>query len=114
MRSITISSVFVLIVFVTYTGFSAPEQTWTGTISDSMCGASHMKRAAAEHLSDRECVIECIKALADYVLVDKNNNVIRIANQDFPGLPFRAGRAVKIIGEIKNDSIVISTIEAGE
>ena len=102
-----------LIAAVGFAGFSSPEQTWTGTNSDSMCGASHQKRAESGHLTDRQCVIECIKALADYVLVDANSRVIVIANQDFPGLPFYAGRAVKIQGELMDGSIVISSIEAG-
>jgi hypothetical protein len=107
----TITSVAV-VVFLAFSAPSTPEQTWTGTISDSMCGASHAKRAEAGHWTERECVIECIKGLAEYVLVDQNQNVIRIANQDFVGLPFRAGRAVKITGELKNGGIVIANLEA--
>lgn len=93
-------------------GAFAAEQTWTGTISDSMCGASHQARSRSENLTDRQCVIECIKALAAYVLVDANGKVLPIKNQDFPGLPFRAGRQVKITGELSGGGIVISSLEA--
>jgi hypothetical protein len=102
----------ILLMSFTGSGVSAREQTWTGTISDSMCGASHAKRAEAGHLTERECVIECIKGLTEYVLVDANHNVIRIVNQDFVGLPFRAGRAVKITGELKDGAIVITSLES--
>ena len=50
---------------------TAAEQTWHGTISDSMCGASH--KSAIEHagkkLTDRECAQACIKEGAKYVFV---------------------------------------------
>ena len=42
---------------------SAADQTWTGKISDSMCGAKH--NTAAEHagkkMSDRDCALACVK-----------------------------------------------------
>ena len=45
------------------------QQVWTGRLSDSMCGASHQMKAAAGKMSERDCLFECIKALASYVLV---------------------------------------------
>src|SRR5262245_23134018 len=44
------------------------QQVWSGRLSDSMCGASHQMKAG--NMSDRECLFECLKALAKYVLVD--------------------------------------------
>src|SRR5689334_21084111 len=44
------------------------QQVWSGRISDSMCGASHQMKAG--NMSDRECLFECLKAPAKYVLVD--------------------------------------------
>ncbi len=88
------------------------QQTWSGKLSDSMCGASHQMRAAAGHLSERECVFECIKALAKYLLVDDKQQVIPIANQDLGGFPLYAGRPVRITGEFKDGAIVATKIEA--
>jgi len=87
------------------------QQVWTGTLSDSMCGASHQMRAAAANMSDRECIFECIKALAKYVLVDEQQQVLPIATQDAAGLPLYAGRAVKITGEWKDGAIVATKVE---
>jgi hypothetical protein len=87
-----------------------PQQTWSGTLSDSMCAASHKLRAG--NLSDRECIFECIKALAKYVLVDDKDQVIPIANQDLGGFPLYAGRPVKITGDLKDGAIVATRIEA--
>src|SRR6266481_6774417 len=88
------------------------EQVWSGRLSDSMCGASHQMRAAAGKMSERECIFECIKALATYVLVDDKDQVIPIANQDLGGFPLYAGRPVRITGELKDGAIVATKIEA--
>src|SRR5256712_11791366 len=97
----------------------AAQQTFTGKISDSMCGASHLAGAAgpstslgARGLTDRQCLLACIKALAKYVLVDQDNQVLPIANQDAMGLPLYAGRPVKLTGEWKGDAIFVTKVEA--
>ena len=86
-------------------------QVWTGRISDSMCGASHRMKAGTGKLSERECIFECIKALAKYVLVDDKDQVIAIANQDLGGFPLYAGRQVKITGTLKNGAILATKVE---
>lgn len=90
------------------------QQTWTGTISDSMCGASHQKMSAAAKWTDRECVFECIKGLNKYVLVDENKQVIAIANPDAGGFPLYSARTVKITGRMRDGAIVVSKIEAAK
>src|SRR5205809_415442 len=91
---------------------SLSQVTVMGYISDSMCGASHAKLAGSRGLTDRQCVIECIRSLANYVVVDENNKIVPILNQDFPGLPYHAGRHVKVQGELKRDGIILSGLEA--
>ena len=60
-----------------------PPQVFTGRLSDSTCGASHQPRAGS--MSERECIFECIKALAKYVLVDQDNALAeRFKIQSFP------------------------------
>jgi hypothetical protein len=71
---------------------------------------SHRSKTASE--SDRQCLLSCIEALEKYVLVDRDNTVIPIANQDAMGLPLYAGRPVQITGERKGDAIVVARIEA--
>jgi hypothetical protein len=89
---------------------AAAQQTFSGRLSDSTCGASHQPKAA--HDSDRQCLLACITALAKYVLVDQDGRVIPIANQDAMGLPLYAGRPVKITGERNGDALVVAKIEA--
>ena len=90
---------------------SAAEQTWTGKISDSNCGATH--KSAAEHggkaMTDRQCAQACVKSGATYVFVN-DGNVYKIQNQDFAGLPVHAGHTVTLKGEMKGDTINVSSI----
>ena len=103
---------FAFIVWVSGLPVTA-QQTFTGRLSDSLCGASHQTKAAAGGLADRECLFACTKALATYVLVDENNKMLPIANQDAMGLPLYAGRPVKLTGERKGDAIFVTKVEAG-
>jgi len=86
------------------------QQTFTGRISDSTCGASHAAKSG--ELTDRQCLLACINALTRFVLVDQNNKVLPIANQDAMGLPLYAGRPVKLTGEMRGDAIVVTKVEA--
>lgn len=91
---------------------AAAEQTWTGKISDSMCGATH--DSAAEHagkkMSDRECALACVKGHnAKYVFVS-DGKVYNIANQDLAALQLQAGNTVKLTGDVKGDTITASKI----
>lgn len=91
----------------------AADQTWTGTISDSMCGADH---GAMEHggkkMSARECTEACVKEGSKYVFVSKGK-VYNIENQDGAGLQEHAGHTVKLTGEMSADgkSVKVSKIE---
>ena len=91
---------------------TADEKTWIGRISDSMCGLSHATMAA-EHggkaMSDRECVVACIKNGGKYVLIS-DGQVYVIRNQDFQALPDFAGLEVVLTGAMDAHSIRVSKI----
>ena len=60
---------------------SAADQTWTGQVSDSMCGASHAKMIAGHPgMSERDCALACVKGGGKYVFVS-DGKVYNIANQ---------------------------------
>lgn len=90
---------------------SAAEQTWTGKISDSMCGVSHKKGAehGAKAMSARDCTLACVKGGGKYVFV-RGSKVYSIENQDFAGLNEHAGHTVTLKGEMKGDAITVSNI----
>ena len=102
-----------LLACVTATASQNPptQQVWTGTLSDSMCAASHQMMASAGKMSERECLFECLKALAKYVLVDDKQQVVAIANQDLGGFPLYAGRPVRITGTLKDGAILATKVE---
>jgi hypothetical protein len=90
---------------------SAADQTWTGKISDSMCGAKHKKMA--EHgttkMADRDCTMACVKEGGKYVFVLKGK-VYKIENQDFAALQEYGGHMVQLTGELTGDRIKVSNI----
>jgi len=90
---------------------SAAEQTWTGKISDSACGAKHEEAAEGQGvMADRDCTQACVRGGSKYVLV-VDGKVLQIANQDNKDLATHAGHAVTITGELKGAAIVVSKIE---
>src|ERR1700730_12926064 len=89
----------------------AAEQTWTGQISDSACGAKHEEAAEGQgKMPDRACTEACVRGGSKYVLVS-DGKVLQIANQDNKDLATHAGHTVKLTGELKGTSITVSKIE---
>lgn len=93
------------------TAVGRAEETWKGTISDSVCGVKHSADKhdgkAADH---RACVEKCIKGGGDYVLLG-TDKLFKIANQAFADLKTHAGHEVIVTGEMKDDTITVSKIE---
>jgi hypothetical protein len=87
------------------------EQTWTGKIADSACGAKHEEAAEGQGvMPDRDCTQACVRGGSKYILV-VDGKVLKIANQDNKDLAVHAGHAVKVTGEMKAGEIVVSRIE---
>ncbi len=94
----------------------AAEQSWTGAISDSMCGASHTAMSTGgSKVSDRDCTIACVSYQTEtspkFVFVT-GGKIYPIANQRFGGLARYAGQPVTLTGELASGSITVSKIEA--
>ncbi len=93
-------------------GLAAPKtaakgKTFTGSISDKMCGAKHMMGGSA-----KDCTLECVKAGSKFVLVDEKGKVYDLSDQDKPKA--FAGAKVKVMGTLKGDEIEVSSIEAAK
>jgi hypothetical protein len=92
-------------------------RTWTGVISDSMCGASHAAmRSHGEKVTNRECTVACVSYQTPdapkYVFVS-DGKVYPIANQRFAGLGRRAGDPIVLTGDLDSGgAITITKIEA--
>jgi hypothetical protein len=101
-------------VFVALASFaSAADKTWTGQISDSMCGASHSHMTAVHPaMTDRDCTLACVKGGGKYVFVS-DGKVYKIANQELALLQTHAGHSVQLTGDMKGDTITVSNITMG-
>jgi hypothetical protein len=105
----TLLAVVAMMVCSAGTAFAA-DQTWTGTISDSKCGASH--KSMTEHnknLTDRTCTEACVKGGAKFVLAS-GDKVYVLENQKDPALARFAGQEVTVNGELQGDTIKATKI----
>jgi uncharacterized protein YcnI len=84
----------------------AEAHSWTGAISDKMCGADHKKMGGK--MSDRECTLACAKGGAPYVLV-ANGTVFQLADHE-ADLRTHAGHTVTITGALSGDTIKVATV----
>ena len=73
------------------------QKTFTGEISDKMCGLKHMMEGGA-----KDCTLKCVDGGSKFVLSDQTKP------KDF------AGQKVKVTGTLKGDTIEVSSIEAAE
>ena len=82
----------------------AADNSLTGWIADSKCGAK------AAHDGARECTIKCIKEGAKYVFVDDADKKVYIVDaQD--KVADHAGHHVKVSGTVEGDTLKLSSIE---
>ena len=95
------------IVFTATLAMASADQTWSGLISDKMCGADH--RAMDSKLSDRDCTLACSKDGTPYVLVS-GDKMYQLSGHD-ADLKTHAGHSVKISGELKGNTIRVSKVE---
>jgi len=88
------------------------EQTWTGHISDSFCGASHQRRGVNKHhkMPARECTLISVTEGAEFVFVSLGV-VYKITNQDFPKLADFAGETANLTGILNGDAITVQKLE---
>jgi hypothetical protein len=103
---------FVGLLFCLASVTAAADKTWTGQISDSMCGGSHAKMMAAHpdaKMTAHDCTNACVKAGAKYVFIS-NGKTYNIANQDFSDLQVHAGHTVRLTGSLEDDTITVSKI----
>jgi hypothetical protein len=97
-------AVVVAAVLLTGMGVGAAPQIWTGSISDSTCGARHMAGMAA-----RDCTEFCVKKGGSYVLVSQR----KVYTLEDPGkiIAAHAGHTVNLTGDMKGDTITVTKIE---
>lgn len=86
---------------------AAGKQTFTGVITDTMCGANHSQMGVKP---DSKCVRECVKAGSKYALLT-GKNVYTLSDQKTPDK--YAGEKVTVTGTLdqKTHTIAVDRIE---
>jgi hypothetical protein len=89
----------------------AAEQSWTGRITDSLCGAKHEEAAEGQgKMPDRDCTLACVRGGSKFALLVEGK-LYQIANQDLADLKTHAGHEVKVTGELNGQTITVSKVE---
>jgi hypothetical protein len=102
------SAVALAIVIMCAAPLVAAEQTWTGAVSDAMCGADHSKMGTK--LPAHECTLTCAKKGVAYALV-ADGKVFRLTGHE-SDLGSHAGEHVSVTGELKGDTIRVAKVAA--
>ena len=88
---------------------AAADKTFTGTVTDSMCGKDH---SAMKMGTDAKCTVACVKAGARYALYDGKKTYTlsdRTAPEKF------AGQKVTVTGSVdKAGTLQVTKIEAAK
>lgn len=82
-------------------------ETFTGVVTDTMCGAKH---TMMKDQPDDKCIRMCVKGSSDYALFD-GQNVFKLSDQTKPAK--FAAQKVKVTGTLdpKTKTIKIASIE---
>ncbi|MBZ5591556.1 MAG: hypothetical protein LAP39_04930 [Acidobacteriia bacterium] len=87
---------------------AAAPKTFTGVITDSMCGKDHSMMGVKP---DSKCVLECVKAGSKYALLE-GTNVYELSDQKTPEK--FAGQKVKVTGTLNGKIIEVQSITAAK
>jgi hypothetical protein len=89
--------------------FAAKAATFTGTVSDSMCGAKHMGDPA-------QCTRGCVSKGSKYALVvgDKVYTLETSDKKALDTLDQQAGAKVTVTGTEKDNTITVASVRAAK
>ena len=107
---------FLLIVVISFglsvpSAFAAKGKTFTGTVSDSMCGAKHAMPGAPA-----ECTRACVSKGSKYALVvgDKVYTLDTSDKATLDTLDKQAGSKVSVTGTEKDNVIAVSSVKPAQ
>lgn len=104
------NAILMLLITAMLAGTSvAATQTFTGTITDTMCGKKHMVAGK----SDTDCTRQCMKSKGDWTYgIVVGERVYRLIGdgKQFDAL---AGKRAIVKGELSGNSISVQSISAG-
>jgi hypothetical protein len=83
-------------------------KTFTGVITDEMCGNDHKMMNVTP---DSKCVTDCVKAGSKYALLS-GTKVYKLSEQS--GAAKFPGQKVRITGTLNGDTITVKSVEASK
>jgi hypothetical protein len=100
------TTIMLLVLAVGATAAYAAEQSWTGSVSEMMCGTNHAKMGKA--MDDHDCTIACVKTGVPYALAS-DGKVYRLSGHESE-LRSHAGGPVTLTGDMKGNVIHVSRV----
>jgi hypothetical protein len=100
-----------ILILVIPVAASAIGNSYTGVVSDSMCGAKHMMSG-----DDASCTRECVSKGSKYALVvgDKVYTLDTSDKAVLATLDKQAGAKVTVTGTEKGDTITVDSVKAAQ
>lgn len=100
-----------LVIGMAVSAFAAGGKTFTGTVSDSMCGAKHAMPG-----DDAACTRACVSKGSKYALVVGDKvYVLETSNQAaLTTLDKQAGAKAIVTGTEKDNTITVSSVKAAQ
>jgi hypothetical protein len=100
--------IFSATLFFSLFAFAAGKQTFTGEVSDAMCGKQHMEGTAAD------CTRACVAKGSKYALVvgDKVYTLDTSDKAALVTLDKQAGKNAGVTGTLNGDTITVSSVAA--
>jgi hypothetical protein len=107
--SFALPAVILGVVLTVSSAFAAPGKTFTGTVSDSMCGAKHAMSG-----DDAGCTRACVGKGSKYALVvgDKVYTLETTDKDALATLNKQAGSKVTVTGTDKDNTIAVKSVTA--
>jgi hypothetical protein len=92
------------LILTTSLAFAQANQTFTGTVSDAMCGKKHMTPGATA----AECTRECVKSGSDFALVVHDK--VYTLQGDKAAIDKFAGINATVKGKLNGNIITVASI----
>jgi hypothetical protein len=105
MRSIHRMAAILLLLTAVLALAADKPQSFTGKVSDAMCGAHHMMAGA----SDADCTRACVKQGSKYALV-VGDTVYTLEGGDAAMLDKLAGQNATVTGSLKDRTITVASV----
>jgi hypothetical protein len=110
-KNLLASATFFLALLLTTAAFAAKVQTFTGTVTDAMCGASHMMEG-----DPAACLRTCVNKGSKYALVvgDKVYTLDSTNPATLDALNKLAAQKATVKGTVDGDTIAVSSVAAAK